>query len=233
MLFTSEPHLRIRRPSPKTVEFIVSNSATPTLPIRILLIVTILIRIIIFFSILLLLFCNYQLSTFITALQAFTTTPGFLTIDYIKHLAYRLITSHLGRLCMDFASQVPISSVIPLCLFMIFIVSRRFYKTESLLVLRSLGVQTSSSSTIFGIGNTTRFIPTEKIQDILINEAFCGFEVRYYLIVVVEGEKELVVVFPGLSPRLDIVEKVWRGTRACLWEEADKKYIPDMEERDK
>lgn len=41
---------------------------------------------------------------------------------------------------------------------------------------------------------------------------------RYYLVVVVEGEEEVVVVFPRLLPRRDIVERVWRGCRACLFE---------------
>lgn len=36
--------------------------------------------------------------------------------------------------------------------------------------------------------------------------------------VVVEGEEEVVVVFPRLLPRRDIVERVWRGCRACLFE---------------
>lgn len=33
-------------------------------------------------------------------------------------------------------------------------------------------------------------------MDIVIHEAFRGFEVRYYLAVVVEGEGAVVVVFP-------------------------------------
>lgn len=68
---------------------------------------------------------------------------------------------------------------------------------------------------------TTRFIPTEKIQDILVNEAFRGFEVRYYLVVVVEGEEDVVVVFPRMLPRRVIVESVWRGVRGCLFEPAE------------
>lgn len=56
----------------------------------------------------------------------------------------------------------------------------------------------------------------EKIQDVFVNEAFRGFEVRYLLVVVVEGEEELVVVFPRLLPGRKIVEVVWRGVRGCL-----------------
>lgn len=105
---------------------------------------------------------------------------------------------------------------------MLYVLSLRLHTTESLLVLRGLGIQTSSSSDTFLSGSTTRFIPTEKIQDILVNEAFRGFEVRYYLVVVVEGEESVVVVFPRLLPRRQIVETVWRGVRRCLFEPEEK-----------
>lgn len=71
-----------------------------------------------------------------------------------------------------------------------------FFSEESLLVLRGLGVQTSSSSPTYLSTATTRFIPTASIQDIFIHEAFKGFEVRFYLCIVVEGEEDTVVVFP-------------------------------------
>ncbi|KAK0946466.1 Diacylglycerol kinase [Friedmanniomyces endolithicus] len=67
---------------------------------------------------------------------------------------------------------------------------------ESLLVIRGLGVQTSTSSPSYLWTSSTRFIPTSSIQDILIHEAFRGFEVRYYLSIVVEDEEDVVVVFP-------------------------------------
>ncbi|KAK0272282.1 hypothetical protein LTR35_012865 [Friedmanniomyces endolithicus] len=67
---------------------------------------------------------------------------------------------------------------------------------ESLLVIRGLGVQTSTSSPSYLWTSTTRFIPTSSIQDIFIHEAFRGFEVRYYLSIVVEDEEDVVVVFP-------------------------------------
>lgn len=67
---------------------------------------------------------------------------------------------------------------------------------ESLLVIRGLGIQTSTSSNTYLSKATTRFIPTTQIQDIVIHEAFKGFEVRFYLAVIVEGEPNVVVVFP-------------------------------------
>jgi len=105
---------------------------------------------------------------------------------------------------------------------------RRVHTAESLLVLRGLGIQTSTSSTTYLGTASTRFIPTEKIQDILVNEAFRGFEVRYYLVVVVEGEDEVVVVFPRLLPGRAIVERVWRGARGCLYE-TEKREVVEKE----
>lgn len=63
-------------------------------------------------------------------------------------------------------------------------------------MIRGLGIQTSTSSSTYLSTTTTRFIPTTQIQDIVIHEAFKDFEVRFYLAVIVEGEKEVVVVFP-------------------------------------
>ncbi|KAI5798014.1 GPI-GlcNAc transferase complex, PIG-H component-domain-containing protein [Peziza echinospora] len=67
-------------------------------------------------------------------------------------------------------------------------------------------------------GGTTRFIPTSQVQDVWIHEGFAGFEVRFYLGVVVCGEEELVVVFERTRPRRRVVETVWRGVRRCLYE---------------
>jgi phosphatidylinositol N-acetylglucosaminyltransferase subunit H len=100
----------------------------------------------------------------------------------------------------------------------LFVALRRLHATESLLVLRGLGVQTRSSGATFLSAGGTRFIPTEKIRDVLLNEAFRGYEVVYYLLIVVDGDDDVVVVFPKLLPGLDIVESVWRGVRGCLYE---------------
>jgi phosphatidylinositol glycan class H protein len=96
---------------------------------------------------------------------------------------------------------------------------------ESLTVLRGLGIQTSTSSRTYLQAPTTRFIATTSIQDIFIYEAFKGFEVRFYLAIVVEGEEDVVVVFPTLLPRRAILEEVWRGTKRCLWEHKHERQL--------
>ncbi|KAL8642493.1 MAG: hypothetical protein Q9228_000811 [Teloschistes exilis] len=103
-----------------------------------------------------------------------------------------------------------------------FLVSRRFYSEESLLVLRTLGIQTTTLSSSYLLPATTRFIPTSQIKDIFIHEAFRGFEVRFYLCVVVEEEEGVCVVFPQILPNREILEQVWRGARQCLYEPTEK-----------
>lgn len=50
----------------------------------------------------------------------------------------------------------------------------------------------------------------------MINEAFRGFEVRFYLAVIVRDAPDVVVVFPRLLPRRADLEVVWKGARRCL-----------------
>ncbi|KAI0479170.1 GPI-GlcNAc transferase complex, PIG-H component-domain-containing protein [Xylariaceae sp. FL0804] len=183
-----------------------------------------------------------------------------------------------GRQCARVAAAAPAWAVVAGSACALWALARRVHVSESLLVLRGLGIQTSSSgafyspfdllprfprfssssssssaSSYFGGGggggggwgagtgtgwgagaaghsssgggsnSHSRFIPTSKIRDVLVNEAFRGFEVRCYLVVVVDGEDDVVVVFPRLLPRPHIVERVWRGVRECLYEEEEKK----------
>lgn len=41
--------------------------------------------------------------------------------------------------------------------------------------------------------------------------------------IVVKGERDVVVVFPKLLPRRDVLEAVWRGVRGGLWEQTEKR----------
>ena len=67
-------------------------------------------------------------------------------------------------------------------------------------MIRSLGLQTSTTAgTCWGMGRRTRFIPTGKVRDVIVNEGFVGMEVRFYVAAIVEGDGGLVVVFPVSS----------------------------------
>ncbi|CZT21077.1 related to phosphatidylinositol N-acetylglucosaminyltransferase, putative [Ramularia collo-cygni] len=129
-----------------------------------------------------------------------------------------MLESSSGRIISIFFFQVNWIWRLLLCAAVTWLVLRKGFTEESLLVIRGLGVQTSTSSPTYFWTSSTRFIPTSSIQDIFIYEAFKGFEVRFYLSIVVEGEEDVVVVFPSLLPRREILEQVWRGARACLYE---------------
>lgn len=144
--------------------------------------------------------------------------PPLLSLDRIIFALDAFQGTPAGAILAKIAATVSLPVLLPVAVAVFYALSLRVHKQESLLVLRGLGVQTCESPATYLAGAATRFIPTEKIQDILVNEAFRGFEVRYYLVVVVEGEEDVVVVFPGLLPKRKIVETVWRGVRECLYE---------------
>ncbi|KAH6672990.1 GPI-GlcNAc transferase complex, PIG-H component-domain-containing protein [Halenospora varia] len=221
MLTSKSPTLRTRRPSPTTIEYTVSTSpVTLTLPLRALFLLSFLIRISVGAATILVLYAKYLLSAYaMRSLNKVIDQPERIcSVQEVLFLLRTVMDSRPGQLATTLATRVPFYILTPLALGILYLTLSRPHTTESLLVLRGLGIQTSSSSSTYLSSDTTRFIPTEKIQDILVNEAFRGFEVRYYLGVVVEGEREVVIVFPGLLPRREIVEGVWRGVRGCLWE---------------
>ncbi|KAF6239258.1 hypothetical protein HO173_002519 [Letharia columbiana] len=188
-MLTTPPHLTTLRPSPSTVSYTVSTaSPRQTFPSQFLHYFLLLQRILLGLATLLVLYAK-------------TSNPPSPPLAPLSE--------HLARF--------PWVQVGPLAFTSLFLVFRRFH-TESLLTLRTLGIQTSTLSSSYLLPSDTRFIPTSQIRDIFIHEAFRGFEVRYYLAVVVEGEGEVVVVFPNLLPGRAIVEEVWRGARECLYE---------------
>ncbi|KAK4166632.1 phosphatidylinositol N-acetylglucosaminyltransferase [Cladorrhinum sp. PSN259] len=226
-MLTTTPHLYIRRPSPTTAEFTVTTCPPLTLPLRLALLIILLLRVSIIIAAITTIYAHFFLDP--DSLPA-AAPPLSLLIQgeifpLITCLLFTLHTSPAGQFLSSYLQSIPSwalllssSATTYVALF------AQLHTTESLLVLRGLGIQTSSGggggSSGWGIIGRpkTRFIPTEKIRDVLINEAFRGFEVRYYLIVIVEGEEDVVVVFPRLLPRKKIVEAVWRGVRGCLFE---------------
>jgi phosphatidylinositol glycan class H protein len=222
-MLTTAPRLRIRRPSPTTAEFTVTTLPPRTLALRLLWLLLLALRISLSLVALLILYARWvQERGSIAAGPAQPQPqppPPLISLDRLVFaLDAFLQTTPAGALLARIAASVSLPVLLPVAAAVFYALSLRVHKEESLLVLRGLGVQTSESPATYLAGAATRFIPTEKIQDILVNEAFLGFEVRYYLVVVVEGEENVVVVFPGLLPRRKIVETVWRGVRECLYE---------------
>ncbi|KAI0113539.1 GPI-GlcNAc transferase complex, PIG-H component-domain-containing protein [Nemania sp. FL0031] len=209
-MLTTTPYLRIRRPSPTAAEFTVSTLPPLTLALRTTLYAIYLLQGLLSFTILLVLYALWSQSSW-------WSPPSVLPAHLLRILAV-LLATRVGEQAIRLSDTTPAYVLVPGCLAALYALTRRLHTEESLLVLRGLGIQTSSSKGNILAGRaTTRFIPTEKIQDVLINEAFRGFGVLYYLVVVVDGEPDVVVVFPKLLPRAPVVEKVWRGVRECLY----------------
>lgn len=215
--------LTVKRPSPTTVLYKVSTrSANNTFPARVRHTLVGLVRIVIGLTLL----C-------ILVAKAHESAPPRWKVhtDY----ASTLLPPALMELATTFASRVSWLYLAPISLAIFSVIFRKGYTTESLLVIRGMGVQTTTSSPTYLSTATTRFIPTNMIQDIFVYEAFKGFEVRFYLAIVVEGEHDVVVVFPvsssvvciymsmltlwqSILPRRRVLEEVWRGAKSCLYE---------------
>lgn len=104
-------------------------------------------------------------------------------------------------------------------------VLRRAYIEESFLVVSSFGVQVSSTGWWYIFGPVCQFIPRSDVLDILIHEAFLGFEVRYILVVVVKNQNRLQLVFGNILPKRDVLETVLRGSRECFYKCGEENYI--------
>ncbi|KAJ3064334.1 hypothetical protein HDU98_012234 [Podochytrium sp. JEL0797] len=85
---------------------------------------------------------------------------------------------------------------------------------ESLLLIQNIGLQTRTTR---GFTSSTRFIPANKISEIVVNEAITLFQVKYYMAVIVDGEKEMLVVFGSCLPKLKFVKHAfWESRRILL-----------------
>ncbi|CAG8184916.1 unnamed protein product [Penicillium salamii] len=197
--------LKIQRPSPTTVSFTVSNAPQRSSSLaKILFALQVLLRAFLFL-------CVVVVGITLLRHLVFEGDDGFISWPLVW-------SSTLGsKLCCLVDSYNPLAVAMVSAL-VIYCVFRRGYTEESLLVIRGFGIQTSTSSATYLSTAATRFIPTTQIQDIVIHEAFKGFEVRFYLAVIVEGEPNAVVVFPHTLPKREILEQVWRGSRRCLYD---------------
>ncbi|KAI0536050.1 GPI-GlcNAc transferase complex, PIG-H component-domain-containing protein [Xylaria digitata] len=228
-MFTTTPYLRIRRPSPTTAEFIVSTLPPLTTALRLSFYALYMIRLVVGSLLLLFLYAAWAQSPY-----GSLPSPNPEASLSIGTLLAAILASRPGVLATELASRSPWILAFEVCALALWAATRRLYTEESLLVLRGLGIQTSSSKGNILAGRaTTRFIPTSKIQDIFVNEAFLGFEVRHYLVIVVDDEPDVVVVFPKLLPRAHVVQSVWRGVRECLYERGTvtDRYMSDRKYR--
>ncbi|KAI0181540.1 GPI-GlcNAc transferase complex, PIG-H component-domain-containing protein [Hypoxylon sp. FL1284] len=242
-MLTTAPYLRTRRPSPTTAEFIVTTLPPMTIPLRLALAAAYLLRLIAALAVLLLLFAAWfrppsppttSSSPPIIDPSSPSSTFSFLlpALARLHDLLTQLLHSRPGAPLAVVAAALPPWALTPAAGAALRALSRRIGEEERLLVLRGLGVQTSTGGRSVLQPVRTRFIPTDRVADVLVAEGFRGFGVRHYLAVAVRGgadgddkhrgsgggdEDRLVVVFPTLLPRLPDLVRVLAGARECLY----------------
>lgn len=109
-------------------------------------------------------------------------------------------------------------SLVVLCVLLV-VKLRRRVKEESLLVMRSLGLQTT---TTFVTGRQeSRFFNRENIEDVVISEAISMHSVIFYLVILLHNVDSkvpsLVPLFQNTMPRLDALKMVYRGIHDASW----------------
>ena len=181
-----ESRLSVKRPTSTTVLYTVSTrSPTKTLADHVATYLLILARVTVGFAIATVLLLEYRTSQY-----------SIYSSGASVRLETAFLSSPFGQITWTFISSVSQSYRLVACAALAWLIFRKGYTEESLLVIRGLGVQTTTSSGSYLGTSSTRFIPTSNVQDVFIHEAFKGFDVKFYLSIVVEGEEDVVVVFP-------------------------------------
>ncbi|KAK0240251.1 GPI-GlcNAc transferase complex, PIG-H component-domain-containing protein [Armillaria nabsnona] len=93
--------------------------------------------------------------------------------------------------------------------------------SESIIVIPPHGIQleTRFGFQTFTINVTRRFIPLSTLRDVVINEGLYGWNVRYYLVAIVQdrsGATSLAVVFENILPRFPVLLEIYRGVHDVL-----------------
>ncbi|KZT56524.1 hypothetical protein CALCODRAFT_314672 [Calocera cornea HHB12733] len=95
--------------------------------------------------------------------------------------------------------------------------------SQSVSVIRPHGIQLSSTTVLSKRVDT--FVPSHVISDILINEGFHRFSIRYYLAFLVRsgnaasGPVRMVVPLSEVMPTFKTLREVYHATREAIFEE--------------
>ncbi|MBW0489732.1 hypothetical protein O181_029447 [Austropuccinia psidii MF-1] len=147
------------------------------------------------------------------------------------HVSLYVLRSNqpLGRICPDgiligmlavLVRFVNLNRVLGMLL--AFVVLTRFYwkattvTSESVMILSPLGIQLSASSLL---GVKRHFIAREHIRQAIIHESINGWNIAFYLALIVdssEGDVSVHQIFPHLQPQLSYLIPVWKAIREAF-----------------
>ncbi|KAG5366326.1 Phosphatidylinositol N-acetylglucosaminyltransferase subunit gpi15 [Yarrowia sp. B02] len=127
-------------------------------------------------------------------------------------------------------TKTPTIALLALWMLTVMVLMRRPYKIESLFVVHGIGLQVYTSGNYYFMGQTT-FLNLDSIIDLVIHEGFKGLEVIFFMAILVKDKDRTVVVFPDLLPRRQLLERVWRESRACLYSDQPERFRkPELKE---
>ncbi|KAI8866392.1 hypothetical protein GQ42DRAFT_105982, partial [Ramicandelaber brevisporus] len=87
-------------------------------------------------------------------------------------------------------------------------------RSESLMAMRGIGLQLK---TTYRCGLTTsRFIDQRRVVDVIINEGFRRLQAIFYLAVLVDNSRDMVVLFGNMQPSLDQLRYIRSQARSLL-----------------
>jgi len=145
--------------------------------------------------------------------RSFSNLDYFITIPLIFFLLYQSIFENSIK--FNFGLTVWILVVLSKTLFNIFFC----VKEESLLVIRDIGIETKTKYYSGRVKN--RFIDKSKITAIIINEGFRFHSVISYMAFIVENKSKMVLAFESFFPKLNVLLKIYNGTRAVIFDEPE------------
>lgn len=85
--------------------------------------------------------------------------------------------------------------------------------TETVIVINGLGMQIERKGRYRIISNSDRFIPSDAIRAVFINEVFEGSHVVYVIQMVFNQTNEVGLVFKELRPQLPVLQEVWKSIK--------------------
>ena len=125
-----------------------------------------------------------------------------------------LFVAMLGQLVYAFLGHYAAVAAVALLVIAWSLSSRAKVVEERVLAVRGLGL---TVSTRFASGHiTSRFIDSNSIQSIIVNEGFKNCGVHFYLACVVADCHRLQLLFQESRPRLPVIARIYRDITAIL-----------------
>ncbi|KAL4166985.1 hypothetical protein KRP22_012472 [Phytophthora ramorum] len=86
---------------------------------------------------------------------------------------------------------------------------------EAMLVVPALGVKLSQRRRNGAV--VSKFVDLEKISGVAVNEAISFSNVVYSLVLMVEGQNDMVLPFETFRPRVAVVQEIYQETKKLLF----------------